>query len=197
MNPSDDRAQALLRFIQRAERLEALPRTGWLVCGVTEPESVASHTYVVALIALFIADHIDEDVDVEAMLRMALLHDIAEAMLTDLPWPVKRFVGKETVADAEARAGHLITCEAHPDWPDALARYEAFDSLEARIVKAADRIQMLAKSLQYDTQRRGDTRRFWTSERNFEDFGIPLVAEVLSALRRHHDAGTWHTADFD
>ncbi|MFB6350175.1 MAG: HD family hydrolase, partial [Bradymonadaceae bacterium] len=147
MTDTDDRADELLRFLTRAGRLEALPRTGWLVAGVDRPESVAAHTYEVALVALWLADRVEADVDAERVLRIALLHDVGEALLTDLPKPVKEFVGADDVEEAEAEACREILEPLGLDWEAAPESYRDQDSPEARIIKAADRLQMLAKSL--------------------------------------------------
>jgi putative hydrolase of HD superfamily len=203
-NQTDDKraadkraADKLLRLVARTERLEGFPRTGWMVCGVQGPESVAAHAWETTIIAMWLADHIDEPVDAEKVLRTALLHDVGEAMLTDLPWPVKEFIGAEAIAEGEARAVDAVLADAPASWREAVATYERADALEARIVKAADRIQMLAKSLQYRSQQRGDVRRFWEGERNFDDFGIPLVRAVLDRLRQHWDDDDWYAAHFD
>jgi putative hydrolase of HD superfamily len=193
----DERAQKLLRLVARTERLESFTRTGWAVCGVQGAESVAAHVWETTIIAMWLADHVEESVDTEKVLRSALLHDIGEAMLTDLPWPVKKFLGTETVAQGEARAVDEVLADAPASWRAAVSAYEQADTLEARIVKAADRIQMLTKSLQYHAQRRGDVARFWEGERNFDDFGIPLVRAVLDRLREHWDGDQWYPAHFD
>lgn len=190
-------ADDLLRLIARTERLESFPRSGWVVCGVQGPESVAAHVYETTLIAMWLADHVEENVDTEKVLRIALLHDIGESLLTDLPWPVKKFIGKDAIADGEARAVDEVLANAPPTWREAVGAYEDADTLEARIVKASDRIQMLAKSLQYHSQRRGDVRRFWDESRNFEDFGIPLVRAVIDRLREHWDNEDWYPAHYD
>lgn len=195
--PAADPIDALLQLIARADRLEALPRTGWLICGISAPETVAAHSYMVAMIAMWIADHLDEPVDMALLLRMALLHDLGESMLTDLPSPVKRFVGAEALAAAEARAVDHVLGDAPPAWSEAVHEYEARASLESRVVKSADRIQMLAKALIYERQQRGDTARFWRVERNFVDEGIPLVREILDRLRAMHDRGEWFISSFD
>jgi putative hydrolases of HD superfamily len=199
MSPQQDegRADKLLRLIARSGRLESLPRTGWMVCGVQGPESIAAHIWETTLIAMWLADHIDEPVDTEKVLRIALLHDIGEAMLTDLPWPVKRFIGAEAVAQGEARAVGEVLADAPDDWRAAYGAYDEAHSLEARLVKGADRIQMLAKALQYRSQGRGDVQRFFAEERNFDDFGIELVGAVLDRLRAHWDADDWYPAHFD
>lgn len=193
----DDHLETLLRLIHRAERLEALPRTGWLISGVSSPESVAAHTYMVTLIALWIADTLGEDCCSETVMRMALIHDIGEAIMTDLPGPVKYFVGKEVLDEAEHKAAHLILDDAPEQWGSIYDRYEARDSLEARVVKAADHIQMMAKTLQYASQGRGDTDRFWKNPRNMQDFGIPLVRQILDRLKQKREDGEWFPSSFD
>lgn len=203
MNDHDDlqrleqQADQFLRTLSRAERLETLPRTGWIICGIQNPESIASHTCMVAITALWIADHLDEPVNTELLLRMALLHDLGEAMLTDLPWPVKRFVGAQVLKDAEARAADLILEHAPPSWPQAYAQSAQTLTIEGRILKAADRIQMLAKALQYHTQQRGDVSRFWQHPEHTEDFGIPLVRAIFDRLRDHYEQGSWYPSDLD
>lgn len=187
----------LIRFVSRAERLESFPRSGWIACGVDRPESVAAHVHGVALIAMWLGEHVDDDVDMLRLLRIALLHDISEAMMTDLPWPVKRFVDPDVVAEGESRAADTVLEDAPDSWRDAVRAYGDLDGIEARIVKAADRIQMLCKSLQYRSQNRGDVERFWEVDRNFKDYGIPLVRQILDRLVEMHDNGEWFENGFD
>lgn len=185
--------EVALRFIRRVQRLEALPRTGWLVSGVVAPESVAAHSYEVALIAMWIADEVGE-ADVERVLRIALLHDVGEALTTDIPTPVKRLIGVEVVHDAERRAAATVL-EGRPSWVQHVEEYEARLSLEARIVKAADVIQMLARALTYDRARRGDVERFFRPAR--DDYGIPFVRVVLDELYAIYREQRWALSDFD
>jgi len=72
---NSDRA---LKVLRAANRLKLVPRTGWLLRGVQPAESVADHTYGVALTALLLADLIAELVDRERLLILALLHDLAD-----------------------------------------------------------------------------------------------------------------------
>lgn len=196
--PDDEtKAEELLRFVSRAGRLEALPRTGWLVAGVDRPESIAAHTYEVALVALWLADHVEADVDAEQVLRIALLHDVGEALLTDLPRPVKEFVGAEEVEEAEAEACRQILEPLGLGWEEAPEAYRDQETPEARIVKAADRLQMLAKSLTYDKQTRGDVERFWENAEVPGADEFPLVEAVYDRLRAHWEDGDWYASDLD
>lgn len=191
----NDASATILRFISRLQRLEALPRTGWVVSGVPRPESVAAHCYEVALIALWIGESIPDRVDVERLLRIALLHDIGEALTSDIPRPVKDLLGRESFARAEAAAASVVLGDAPARWETAVEEYQAAESLEARIVKGADRIQMLARALAYEAQGVGDLRRFW--EHDHPDYGIEFVRHVLAHLQAMHASGEWYAADFD
>ncbi len=192
-----DDVDNLLRLLSRTDRLERFPRTGWLASGVQDPESVAAHSWEVAIVALWLADHVDEAVDAERVLRIAVLHDIGEAMLTDLPRPVKELVGPERVEEAEGAAVEAVLDGLGEDWSGAVEEYRARSTPEARLVKAADRIQMMAKSVSYDAQGRGDVSRFWSSRDAFDDFGFDLVGEIFDELRRRWEAGEWFEFGFD
>ena len=187
----------LLRLVARAERLEAFPRTGWQVCGVDRPESIASHSYVVALIALWLSDHVDSKVDTERVLRIALVHDLAEAMLTDLPRPVKQLLGKDCWRAAEDRATQRLFSHGLSHWEEAHEEYRTAQTIEARLVKAADRIQMLAKALQYNAEHRGRVERFFADRKAYDHYGIALVEEIFDRLFQWYEEDYWFPADFD
>lgn len=190
------KAQRLLRLLSRAERLEAFPRTGWQVCGVTSPESVAAHSYMVALTALWLADHVGDEVDVEKVLRIALVHDLSEAVLGDIPRPVKALLGATAVEGAEDRASEIVFSDLD-GWRSDHDEYGEATSPEARLVKAADKIQMLAKALQYRAESRGRTDRFFADRESFPDYGFSLVAAIFDLLFHYAQSDQWFPADFD
>lgn len=191
------RADSLLRLLWRTERLEAFPRTGWQTCGVTSPESVASHSYVVAVTALWLADHLDDPVDTERVLRLALVHDLPEAMLTDLPRPVKQRLGTAACQNAEQKALDELFEPHLAHWRLAHEEYVAAQTLEARLVKGADKIQLLAKALQYSVEHRGRTERFFADRKRYDDYGIPLLASIYDRLFERFADGDWFAAGFE
>lgn len=105
-----DDAVGLARFLTRAGRLKRVKRTGWLDRGVpaAETESVADHTFRVALLAWLAAEAAaagGEPIDPARVLRLALLHDLAEALTGDLtPYDPAAI---PDAADDEARAAFL------------------------------------------------------------------------------------------
>jgi len=46
-------------------------------------------------------------------------------------------------------------------------------------------------------QDRGDVDRFWEVEENFNDFGFPVVREIMERLRTHFEADSWYPNDFE
>src|SRR5215210_3864360 len=77
-------APGFARFLHRVGRLKTLRRTGWLHCGVpdAETESVADHAFRTTLLAWLAAGQVP-GLDREKVLKLALVHDLAEALAGD------------------------------------------------------------------------------------------------------------------
>ena len=157
---------SLLRFLDHVNDLKQLPRMGWLLAGVASPESVADHTCAVALLALALSDRINEDwsaeglahpLDIERVLRLALLHDLAESILTDLPKRSSDLVGKPVKHAAEATAMQRILAglSQYDEWLALWSEYDAASTPEARLVRDADKLEMIHQATRY--MRRGQT----------------------------------------
>ncbi len=177
-------AAAIVDAMLGLDPLGELPRTGWILRGVASPESVAAHVFGVALATMFLVDSLrDEGVEVdgERALRMALLHDAAEARTGDVPLPMKSPAVREALAAIEDEAFEsLLPARYVPLHREAEERA----SLEARVVKAADRIQLMVKVLAYSAQGRGDLREFWENAPSLGDEGIAMAREVLDEVMR-------------
>jgi putative hydrolase of HD superfamily len=162
--------------------LADLPRTGWLLRGVRPCESVADHSYGVALVALLLTDAVRDEgeaVDGERVLRMALVHDAPEARTGDVPMPSKTAESVRALAEVEERlARELLPGDLADAWREA----EQGTSLEARIVKAADKVQMMIKVLAYQRQGRGSLGEFWEHPGNFRDMGLRFAAGVYDRI---------------
>ena len=179
-------AQHILAAITALDPLSELPRTGWLLRGVNPCESIAAHSFGVVTCTLLLVDALRAEgrtIDGEKALRMAVIHDAPEAAMGDIPKPVKTVALKSALAEVEEKlAAHLLTPSVFEDWK----AFELGDSLEARIVKAADKIHMMAKALIYTHQGRGELDEFWSHEETFSDLGIDLVRAIFDELRAQH-----------
>ncbi len=183
-----ERAQRIVDTLVGLDPMADLPRTGWLLRGIRPCESIADHSYFVAVTVMLLVDALREEgvtVDGEKALRMALVHDTPEAKTGDVPMPQKT----ERVDAALEELEEQITQRLLPE-PQRSAWREAEDgaSLEARIVKAADKIQMMTKALVYGAQGRGDLHEFWANDKNFPDKGLAIAREIHAVLRARHSS---------
>lgn len=175
-------AEGIIDITQALDPLCDLPRTGWLLRGIRPAESIAAHCYGVAVVAMLMVDALrgeGEVVDGERVLRMALLHDAAEARTGDIPMPNKT-PGVDAALHEVERA---VIADMLPEDLGALwLEAERHDSLESRIVKAADKLQMMIKVLVYEKQGHAGLEEFWNNPKNFRDAGIPLARSIFEAI---------------
>lgn len=183
----------MLATLIELQRLKRLDRTGWTLRGLPNgTESVAAHSFGVSVTAMLLADEIrarGTAVDLEKVLRMALLHDLAEARIGDMPRTAVSYFGSEVRKRAEIAAFADIiesTGVSKDCYQDLYEEYEARESLEARIVKAADVVDLLVQALALE---RGGARgldEFWevAKSANFlpEGTARDVVTELLTQL---------------
>jgi putative hydrolase of HD superfamily len=174
--------------------LKRLDRTGWVLRGLAPgAESVAAHSYGVAFTAMLLADEVRArgvEVDVERVLRIALLHDLAEARTGDMPRTMALYYGAEARHAAERAAFddmvRSLGGARSADYGALHADYEARESLEARLVKAADIVDLLAQALAFERAGARELDEFWegaeTRDFRLDGAARDVVSETLSAL---------------
>ncbi|MDX6694232.1 MAG: hypothetical protein QOF02_1835 [Blastocatellia bacterium] len=184
----------MLETLIELQRLKGLERTGWMLRGIAQgAESVAAHSYGVAVTAMMLADELRArgiEVDVERVLRVALLHDWAEARVGDLPRTASEYFGAEARKRAERAAFDDIVrgarAETAAKYKELHEDYEERASLEARLVKAADVIDLLTQTLAFERAGVRGLDEFWDGvlARDFRLDGIAaeVVGEVLQSL---------------
>jgi putative hydrolases of HD superfamily len=178
------RRPAELALVLEAEALKRLPRAGWARIGIAQPESVADHSWRLALLAMVYADLLG--LDAGKAMRIALLHDLAEVRVGDA------MPGQWSEAQKHRREARALRSMLKP-LPPAVAKrylalwmdYEAGSSAEARLVAELDKLEMVAQALAYEQRRLaggGDLDPFWgTADRAMQS---PFLRERLEALAR-------------
>lgn len=182
----------MLATLIELQRLKRLDRTGWTLRGLPNgTESVASHSFGVCVTAMLLADEIkarEVEIDCERVLRMALLHDWAETRVGDMPKTATDYFGADARKKAEtlAFADIVRSVGGEAGYQELYQDYEQRSSLEARLVKAADVIDLLVQAYALEVAGAKGLDEFWEVA-GTADFQLPaaaqdIVNELLRAL---------------
>ena len=180
--------ESLLDLALELQSLDRLPRAGYVLRGVADPESVTEHSWHVLFLVWALGRQIPE-VDVGRAVEIALVHDLAELRIGDLPRTASRYFPAGAKASAESAAMNEILAPLPANARDLYAEYQAAASPEARLVKACDKLQLMLKVAAYERWGTGGgLAEFWDNPENFPDGGFAPVRELFAALRRRRDA---------
>ena len=174
----------MLPTLIELQRLKRLERTGWTLRGLPNgTESVGSHSFGVCVTAMMLADEVQArglEVDCERVLRMALLHDWAETRVGDMPKTATNYFGADARRNAETLAFADIVkgVGAEAEYKDLYQDYEERSSLEARLVKAADVIDLLVQAYALERAGAKGLDEFWQVA-DEADFQLPTVAQEV------------------
>jgi putative hydrolases of HD superfamily len=135
-------AGAILEVLRLAERLKCELRHSWL--STSRRESVAEHTWQMALMALATHRHLEHPVAIDRALKMVLVHDLVEAEVGDVPFfetgPRKeRKAALEQAAIAKIRG--MLAPATGGEIYDLFQEYEAVEA-EAKFAKALDNLEV-------------------------------------------------------
>ncbi|HYG83476.1 MAG TPA: HD domain-containing protein [Verrucomicrobiae bacterium] len=151
--------------------------------------NLAEHHFRMFWIAMMIASH-EEGVDTGKIAKMVLVHDIAESRAGDVDYLARQYVERnEQLAIKDMLAGTALEKEFYALWEE----YEARESLEAKIVKDADNLdvdfelaeQSVRGGVLHDEWK--DNRAFVAKEKLYTATAKQLFEQLTTA--NPHD---WH-----
>jgi putative hydrolase of HD superfamily len=162
---SEVNAASIVKTYFEFNHLKQLYRQGWLLRGVPVErcESVAEHSFGVALLALFLADSYFPHLDQAKIISMALIHDFGEIYAGD-------FTPSDNIEATEKqnleRQSVIKVLQNLPNGSTYIALWEEFESgesPEARFVRQIDRLEMGLQASVYSRQNLIDPSGFFTS----------------------------------
>jgi len=141
----------IVPFLFEMGHLKQLPRSGWLLLGIPQPETVAEHSFRVGVVGIMLAA-LDGSADVGRTAALCLLHDAHETRIGDVPSVGRAYI---TTAAPEAVTAHQTA--GMPDQvakvvQDLTAEYEATETVESRLAHDADKIETLIQAIEYQAQ---------------------------------------------
>jgi putative hydrolase of HD superfamily len=137
-------------FLFEMGHLKNLPRAGWLLLGIPQPESVAEHSFRVGIVGIALAAI--EGADVGRTAALCILHDAHETRIGDVPSVGRAYV---TTAAPEAVTAHQTSAMPDPAAKaiqDLVAEYEATETTESQLAHDADKIETLLQAAEYQAQ---------------------------------------------
>ena len=140
-------ARELLNALHVAERLKDATRHCYTSGG--RHESVAEHSWRLALMAFFLRDEFPE-ADMDKLVRMCLIHDLGEAFTGDIPTFLKTNADEQR---EDALLADWVASLPAPCRDEMAALYREMaerKSLEARIFKALDGLEALIQHNESD-----------------------------------------------
>ena len=132
----------MLTFLRRAEALKMTTGTSWTSDGA--PETVASHTWRLCLMAMVFAPYVP-GIDLGKLLRICVVHDLGEAIGGDISAVLQ--AGAPSKAEQERADLLELTTELPATLRNELValwdEYEGATSPEARLAKGLDKLETI------------------------------------------------------
>lgn len=197
MSANAEKANRILDCFVELSSLSRIKRTGFVLAGVTEPETVADHSYETALFAYILSKHVDAEFDLGKVLAIAIFHEVGEARLADLPRRSKKYVRKFK-SNAEREAGLDILDGVAEEIIELLDELHECSTPEARLVEAAEELQIIFKAMLYAKENRGDLTEYRIDVKKYDPQGFEIakqIRDLIESKLNHYlgDKNYWET----
>ncbi|OAO11824.1 HD domain-containing protein 2-like protein [Blastocystis sp. ATCC 50177/Nand II] len=174
----------LSAFFDICDKLKKTKRTGWVYRNVSDPESVADHSWRVAMMAFFIEDPF---VDKVHCMKMGLIHDLAESLVGDIT-PVDNVTVEDKHAMEKSAFQKIVS-----DFPQPLAdelvglwqEYEDQQTIMSHYVFDFDKLDMLIQANQYEMDQGVDLQEFFDSTAHL--FKTPYGKSQIALLQKKRE----------
>ena len=166
--------------------LKQLFRQGWLLNGISAErcESVAEHSFGVAVIGMLLVEAYFPDMDMLKILKMSLIHDFGEVYAGDFT-PAEGISPREKHQLEKESVTRIF--ERIPQGEIYLALWEDFESgtsPEAQLVRQLDKLEMALQASYYEHQAYGNLTDFYTSAaQHISDPRLRVILDDLLAIR--------------
>ncbi|KAG0649475.1 HD domain-containing [Hyphodiscus hymeniophilus] len=150
-------SESPIPFFHMLERLKTTKREGWRRFGIDKGESISDHMYRMSLITMFAPPSLTSRINIPHCSKMALVHDMAEALVGDIT-PVDGVPKHEknrreaTTMDYFTNSllgrvnGGITGQELRAIWQE----YEDSETLESKFVHDVDKLELILQMVEYE-----------------------------------------------
>lgn len=144
-----------IKFLMEVGKLKQIERTGWVLNKIHSPERIAGHMYRMAIIPLLVLSEDNNNstkVDLNKVMQLSLVHDIAECIVGDFtPYDD---ISVEEKHRLEENAVHylssLLPSKVAKNFLTLYSEYEDQLTPEAQLTKELDRFDMVLQAFEYE-----------------------------------------------
>ncbi|WP_299293916.1 HD family hydrolase [Nitrosopumilus sp.] len=137
-------------FLNSAINLKKIPRQGWIEkLDMKNPESVADHTFMMSIMGMLISD--SENYNFEKILKMILLHDLAESKIGDFtPHQISKERKLELENQAFSELLDTLPSSIKENYQRIWNEYTKCNSDESKLVHEIDKLEMAIQAKKYE-----------------------------------------------
>ena len=142
----------MMEFFNAAANLKKIQRQGWIdKLSIENPESVADHSYSMAIMGMIISDI--ENYNSEKILKIILLHDLAESEIGDfIPGEISIEEKNKLENNAFSKIIKTLPDNVKTQYETLWNDYQKNESSEAKIVHQLDRLEMALQAKIYQNE---------------------------------------------
>lgn len=139
--------EKILEFIVEIEKLKDVHRKTRPV-GLERFENSAEHSWHVCLTALMLKDYANEEIDINRVIKMLLIHDLGEIDAGDtIVYAAHTSEYQATEKAGISRLFNLLPDGMSDEFLDLWQEFESGETADARFAKAIDRVPPLLHNL--------------------------------------------------
>ncbi len=181
-----------IKFFHNLEGVKKELRQGWVREGIPKPESIADHSYRVAMMALILSPQ--AKLNTEKTVTMALLHDAMHALVPDIPSRPKeewQKISNKEMAQIEKKAMKKLLSSL--DKKRAQEFFELYLDVEEKrtkegeFIKDLDCLEMCFQAFEYEKQHQ---KYFETDFFPYTEVRLthPLVKDLFKKLKKERSS---------
>lgn len=171
--------------------LKKIRRTGWQLRGIRDGESIADHCFGVVFLTYYLSRVVKSvKLDCEKAVSIAIVHELGESRVGDISYtaykyfPDKFNMELNAIEDVLLPLGEGIVSETL----ELFNEFEKGSSIEARFVRAIDKLDMLITGAEYEKAGFSGLSDFWANDSTFKAFEeFEEIAKYAKYLKETRD----------